>query len=319
MTIISKDVAQAVHLLNQEELVAIPTETVYGLAGNIFSDKAIRAIFEMKQRPHFNPLIVHIHSLDQLAELAVAIPEKAYQLATAFWPGPLTLILKKQSHIPDLVTGGKDSVAIRMPNHPTTLALLKQLDFPLAAPSANPFGAISPTTAQHVEHYFETDLKMVLDGGECQNGIESTIIGFIEDLPVLYRLGAIALSAVEEVIGTILIKNKTEEAPEAPGMLLKHYAPKTPSYFTDDVHSFIQDHKGKWIGLLLFQDKPGTEHIRHKEILSAAGDFNEAAHNLYAAMHRLDELDLDMIVAERFPDIGLGKSINDRLERATKL
>ncbi|HEX8576547.1 MAG TPA: L-threonylcarbamoyladenylate synthase [Flavobacterium sp.] len=318
MTIISKDVAQAVHLLNQEELVAIPTETVYGLAGNIFSDKAIKAIFEMKQRPYFNPLIVHIHSLDQLAELAVAIPEKAYQLAKAFWPGPLTLVLKKQSHIPDLVTGGKDSVAIRMPNHPTTLTLLKQLNFPLAAPSANPFGAISPTTALHVEHYFATNLKMVLDGGDCQNGIESTIIGFEEEVPVLYRLGAVALSSVEEVVGTILIKNTKEEAPEAPGMLSKHYAPKTPSYLTDDVASFIQEHKEKRIGVLVFQNKPETDAIRHQEVLSETGDFNEAAHNLYAAMHRLDGLGLDLIVAERFPDIALGKSINDRLERATK-
>lgn len=177
MSIISKDIAKAVELLFNEELVAIPTETVYGLAGNIYSEKAITAIFETKQRPKFNPLIVHIPSVDYLEKIVTDIPEKAKLLADAFWPGPITLVLNKKDTIPDLITAGKTTVAVRVPNHPTTLELLERLEFPLAAPSANPFNRISPTKPEHVEDYFKNEIKMVLDGGACTKGIESTIIG----------------------------------------------------------------------------------------------------------------------------------------------
>jgi L-threonylcarbamoyladenylate synthase len=317
MTIISRDINKAVGILNQEGLVAIPTETVYGLAGNIYSEKAINGIFEMKQRPFSNPLIVHIKSLEQLDELAKDIPEKARLLAETFWPGSLTLVLKKQSNVPDLITAGKDSVAIRIPNHPTTLALLEKLNFPLAAPSANPFGCISPTNALHVAEYFKNKLQMVLDGGDCENGIESTIIGFENSEPVLYRLGSICVEDIENVIGQIQIKNKQEHAPNAPGMLLKHYAPSTPTYLAEDVTQFIKIFSGKKIGLLLFKEKITAAAVHHQEVLSEEGNLKKAATNLYAAMHRLDKLNLDMIVAERFPDSGLGKSINDKLERAS--
>jgi len=178
MTQISSDISKAIELLNKEDVVAIPTETVYGLAGNIYSEKAIRKIFEVKQRPLFNPLIVHISSIDQLEKVAREFPVKAQKLAEAFWPGSLTLILPKRSNIPEIVTGGKDTVGVRIPNHPVTLSLLKQISFPLAAPSANPFNRISPTSSDHVKAYFENTLPMVLEGGECKNGIESTIIGF---------------------------------------------------------------------------------------------------------------------------------------------
>ena len=186
MCIISKDIQKAIKLLNNEELVAIPTETVYGLAGNIYSEKAIKAIFETKKRPFFNPLIVHISNIEYLETVVEEIPKKAKLLAEAFWPGPITLVLKKKSIIPDLITGGKDTVAVRIPNHPLTLQLLNQLNFPLAAPSANPFNRISPTKAEHVENYFKDDIKMVLDGGVCKSGIESTIIGFEDDEPIVY-------------------------------------------------------------------------------------------------------------------------------------
>ncbi len=317
MVIISKDISKAAKILMEENLVAIPTETVYGLAGNIYSEKAIKAIFEMKQRPFFNPLIVHIKSIEQLDELAKDIPEKARLLAEKFWPGSLTMVLKKQESVPDLVTAGKDSVAIRIPNHSTTLELLEALNFPLAAPSANPFGAISPTKASHVAEYFEDKLQMVLDGGVCQNGIESTIIGFENGEPMLYRLGSISVEDIEAVIGKIQIKNKKENAPDAPGMLSKHYAPATATFLESDVAVFIKNFPEKRIGFLLFDKKIESSIVSHQEILSEKGDLKEAASNLYAAMHRLDKLDLDMIVAERFPDFGLGRSINDRLERAT--
>lgn len=315
---ISNNIQKAVEILNQNNIVSIPTETVYGLAGNIYSEEAISKIFEIKNRPLFNPLIVHIHNIEQLHQLTSYIPVKARLLANTFWPGALTLVLKKNSQVPDLITAGKDSVAIRMPNHPVTLALLEKLSFPLAAPSANPFGCISPTKAIHVEEYFGNKLQMVLDGGDCENGIESTIIGFETDEPVLYRLGAISVESIESVIGSIIVKNKEEKAPNAPGMLSKHYAPVTTTYLETDIEGCIKSLPNKKIGLLLFSKMIYAPKIIHQEILSENGDLKKAAANLYTALHLLDKLNLDVIIAERLPDIGLGKSINDRLERAAK-
>jgi len=315
---ISANIQRAVEILNKEELVAIPTETVYGLAGNIYSAKAVAKIFEMKNRPLFNPLIVHIYTINQLDELASYIPEKARLLAKRFWPGALTLVLKKKSQVPAIITAGKDSVAIRMPDHPLALALLAQLRFPLAAPSANPFGCISPTKATHVEAYFGDKLQMVLDGGSCEKGIESTIIGFEYDEPVLYRLGAITIEEIENCIGKFEVKNKKDVAPDAPGMLLRHYAPLTNTYLETNIEECIKYFSNKKIGLLLFSKEVHAPQVIHQEILSKNGDFKEAAANLYAALHRLDKLELDVIIAERLPNVELGKSINDRLERATK-
>ena len=325
MSIISKDIEKAIALLNADDLVAIPTETVYGLAGNIYSEKAIKTIFKTKKRPFFNPLIVHIPSIDYLENIVDYIPEKAKLLAKAFWPGPITLVLKKKTTIPDLITAGKDTVAVRVPNHQTTLALLKQLDFPLAAPSANPFNRISPTKAEHVEAYFKDNIKMVLDGGACKSGIESTIIGFENDEPIIYRLGSTSIEAIETVVGKIKIKNSTakltlsqkEVAPNAPGMLERHYAPKTRTILTNDILNAITKHKDKRIGLLLFNDI-NNDSITFKVLLSKNKNLEEAAASLYDALHQLDNEDLDIIITEKLPNHGLGKSINDRLERATK-
>ena len=316
MSIISKDIQKAVQLLTENQLVAIPTETVYGLAGNIFSEKAIKSIFSTKKRPFFNPLIVHIPSIDSLSDLVTHVPEKAKLLAAAFWPGSLTLVLKKSNKIPDLITAGKDTVAVRVPNHPITLALLKKLPFPLAAPSANPFGSISPTKPAHVENYFRNSIKMVLDGGSCANGIESTIIGFENEEPVIYRLGALPLEEIEAVVGAISIKNKKEEKPDAPGMLARHYAPKTSTFLVDDVAAEIEKNTGKKMGVLVFKSSLNNENIT-EIILSKNGSLQEAASRLYSAMHDLDSKNLDLIIAERFSEFGLGKSINDRLQRAT--
>ena len=315
---ISTDIHKAKTILEKNELVAIPTETVYGLAGNIYNETAIKKIFKTKKRPLFNPLIVHIHDKKQLQEIAIEIPEKAQQLANAFWPGSLTLVLKKNSTVPDIITAGKDTVAVRVPNHPLTLELLKSLDFPLAAPSANPFGSISPTTAQHVADYFPNDLQLVLDGGNCQNGIESTIIGFENKEPVLYRLGSLSVEEIEAVIGKIQIKNNNEKSPNAPGMLSRHYAPKTKTILVKNVVDELKFHPNKKIGVLLFQNLITNPIITSTEILSEKGDLKQAMSNLYAAMHRLDKQNLDIIIAEKFPENDLGKSINDRLQRATK-
>ncbi|WP_339752017.1 L-threonylcarbamoyladenylate synthase [uncultured Winogradskyella sp.] len=318
MTIISKDISKAVKLLTAEELVAIPTETVYGLAGNIYSTKAIKTIFETKQRPFFNPLIVHIPSIDYLSNIVEYIPEKAKLLAEAFWPGPITLVLKKKNIIPDIITAGKDTVAVRVPNHPVTLELLKKLPFPLAAPSANPFSSISPTTAKHVEDYFKDKIKMVLDGGPCRSGIESTIVGFEDDNPIIYRLGSTPIEVIETVIGEIEIKNRKEAAPDAPGMLGRHYAPKTTTVLTKNVSDAIKQYPNRLIGLLVFNSEVETNAVFTQIILSKKGDMVEAASKLYDALHQLDLQNLDIIIAEEFPDYGLGKSINDRLKRATK-
>ena len=315
---ISKDIVKAKEILENENLVAIPTETVYGLAGNIYSEKAINLIFKTKNRPFNNPLIVHIHSKELLENIAQEIPEKAKKLADAFWPGSLTLVLKKKETIPYSITAGKETVAVRVPNHPLTLELLKQLDFPLAAPSANPFGSISPTTSQHVADYFTDTLEMVLDGGNCENGIESTIVGFENEKAILYRLGSISVEDIESIIGPIQIVNKNDSSPNAPGMLSRHYAPKTKTIVSENIEDEIKNYPTSKIGVLLFQDLKMNDENIEKEILSINGSLKEATSNLYAAMHRLDKKGLDLIIAEKFPENDLGKSINDRLERATK-
>ena len=315
---ITDNLEKAIYALNEDELIAIPTETVYGLAGNAYSEVALKKIFKLKNRPFNNPLIVHIKSIDYLKEIAYEIPEIALKLAENFWPGPLTLVLKKQPHISDLVTAGKDTVAIRIPNHNQTLELLQKLDFPLAAPSANPFGSISPTSSKHVLDYFNDKLEVILEGGNCENGIESTIVGFEENKVILYRHGSISVEEIEEVAGKITINSKNDIDPKAPGMFSRHYAPKTDTYISNNVVELIKSFPNQKIGLLLFQNNIKIPSIKHQEILSKKGDFKEAAKNLYAAMHRLDEKDIDIIIAEIMPEKGLGKSINDRLKRAIK-
>ncbi|MEK8180753.1 L-threonylcarbamoyladenylate synthase [Flavobacterium buctense] len=314
----NREILKAIALLKASENIAIPTETVYGLAANAYDEIAIKKIFETKGRPLFNPLIVHIHSIDYLDKVANSIPPKAQVLAEHFWPGSLTLVLPKNHNIPDLVTAGKATVAVRVPNHPLTLELLHNLDFPLVAPSANPFGSISPTTAQHVSDYFQERIPLILDGGACQNGIESTIIGFEGDDPILYRLGALSLDEIESVIGKVKIKTTNEISPEAPGMLLKHYAPSTETIIVDAIENFIQNNQTKNIGTLTFYKAVSSENVVHQEIVSPKKNYKEAAAELYKALHRLDKMNLSLIVVERFPNESLGQSINDRLERATK-
>ena len=315
---ITTDIKKAKKALKKNKLVAIPTETVYGLAGNAYDESALVEIFKLKNRPFYNPLIVHIRSASSISDVAIDIPESAMILAEKFWPGPLTLVLKKQPHISDLITAGKDTVAVRVPNHPVALALLDKLDFPLAAPSANPFGSISPTNADHVFNYFGGKLEVILDGGECEKGLESTIIGFENNQPVLYRHGSTSSEEIEKITGKLSTITNSEKTPNAPGMLSRHYAPNTATYLTNNVVELIKCFKGKRIGILVFKNQINGKGIIHKEILSKSGDLNEAAKNLYAAMHRLDENNLDVIIAERLPDIGLGKTMNDKLERATK-
>ena len=318
MSIISKDLQKAIALLSKDEVIGLPTETVYGLAGNAFSEVAIRKIYAIKNRPATNPLIVHIGDVQQLETIVENIPPPALQLAKQFWPGPLTLLLPKKDSVPTIVTAGKATVAVRMPGHPLALELLRRLPFPLVAPSANPSNLVSPTSAQHVADYFREEVKFVLDGGICQKGVESTIIGFEGDQPVLYRFGAIAVEEIEAIVGPLIIFNKENEAPQAPGMLLKHYSPRTPFCFTNDVTGKIRKHSGKKIALLRFQFPLPlqSKSIVHQEVLSPDGSLVEAAHKIYATLIELDKQGFDIIIAEHFPDEALGKTLNDRLARA---
>lgn len=318
MNMIINDINKASIILQNNGLVAIPTETVYGLAGNAYNELAIKKIYELKKRPYYNPLIVHIKSTSNLFDIATEIPACALKLAENFWPGPLTMVLNKKNQISDLITAGKKTVAIRVPNHPVTLALLELVEFPLCAPSANPFGSISPTCASHVFDYFGKEVDVILDGGQCEKGIESTIIGFEYNQPILYRHGSIPAEEIEKVVGKLHTYTNNTKAPIAPGMLSRHYAPSTDTYLTNDVHEFLQNFEGKRIGLLLFNQKIENNQIIYQEVLSPNGDTKEAAQNLYAAMHRLDQKKLDVIIAEKLPEFGLGKTINDKLERATK-
>jgi L-threonylcarbamoyladenylate synthase len=308
--------AEAIDCLNASDVVGIPTETVYGLAGNALNERAVSRIFTVKNRPTFDPLIVHIHSIEQAAPLVQHIPEAAKKLAEAFWPGPLTLLLPRTVLIPDLVTAGSDRVALRVPNHPLTLELLRQLPYPLAAPSANPFGYISPTMATHVAQQLGNEVCYILDGGPCQIGIESTIVGFEEGKTIVYRLGGIALEQLEQVAGPLSVLPHSSSNPQAPGMLQSHYAPRKPMIL-GDIDKLLQQYNANEVAILAFKTPHAQVPVKQQRLLSVQGDMEEAARNLFAAMRQLDEQDVRFILAELVPDHGLGKAINDRLRRAS--
>jgi L-threonylcarbamoyladenylate synthase len=312
---IGSSLSTALNYLRQEYVVAIPTETVYGLAGNALSPKAVSTIFQVKNRPHFDPLIVHTSSVERLTDFAANFPETALQLAHAFMPGPLTLLLEKASIIPDIVTAGSPRVALRIPKHPLALSLLQQLDFPLAAPSANPFGYISPTTAQHVADQLGERIPYILDGGPCEVGVESTIVGFESGKPVIYRKGGIAIEAVETLIGKVQVKEHSSSNPNAPGMLKSHYAPAA-KVILGDIQQLLADYLDKRVGVISFQRRFAEIPEEQQLILSPTGDYSEAARQLFAGMRQLDQLKLDVILAELLPEEGLGRAINDRLRRA---
>lgn len=315
MAEIGKDIAKAKELLEHGELVAIPTETVYGLAGNALDPNSVLKIFKVKNRPYFDPLIVHVSSLDQARKWVEEIPEKAEKLAQLFWPAPLTFLLKRKSIIPDLITSGMDTVGIRCPDHPLTQSLLQTLEFPLAAPSANPFGYVSPTSAAHVNDQLGLQLKYILDGGECRVGIESTIIGFENDQPTIYRLGGFSIELIEKTIGQVSVQLNTSSNPKAPGQLKSHYAPKK-KVVVGKLNELVNKYANAKIGVLAFSKKIESVNPDQQLVLSQTGSLDEAAQHLFAALRELDKRDIDIILAEAVPDIELGKAINDRLNRA---
>lgn len=315
-TQIGKDIDYAASLLRSGEIVAIPTETVYGLAGNAFSEQAVKKIYAIKNRPLHNPLIVHLAEKSFLDRIAINIPSTAFLLLEKFSPGPLTILLEKKESIPGIVTSGLPHVAVRFPSHPMTIELLRLLDFPLAAPSANPFGYISPTRAEHVMKQLGGKIPYILDGGICDKGIESTVVGFQGEVPVVHRLGAISLEDIRHLIPGTITKTREEHQPVSPGMLLHHYSPSTKTILTDDLESAIKQAGNKKAGVISFRRTIHNIPNDHQYTLSSSGDLEEAARNLYDALHQLDALQLDLIIVEKVPDEGIGKAINDRLERA---
>lgn len=315
MAEIGTDIDKAAALLREGKLVAIPTETVYGLAGNAFNEGAVLSIFKTKNRPHFDPLIVHSSSSEWVRQHVRDIPALAPKLMELFWPGPMTLVLPKKPFVPDLVTSGLDTVAVRVPSHPLTRSLLEKLDFPLAAPSANPFGYVSPTTAQHVNDQLGDKIDYILDGGPTKVGLESTIIGFENNKPIVYRLGGLSLDVIEHEIGAIEVSVNQSSDPKAPGMLKSHYAPSKP-LFLGNPTKLVDEFKDKKVGFLGFMSKFDLVSTDKQFILSEKGDLAEAAVNLFAHLRAFESLDIDAIIAEEVPNVGLGKAINDRLKRA---
>jgi len=312
---IGNDIQIAKQFLETNEVVGIPTETVYGLAANAFNDVAIAEIFEVKNRPTFDPLIVHTHHIDEVRKFVTNIHPKLLALAEAFWPGPLTLLLPKQTSISNLVTSGLDRVGVRIPNHPLILNLLKSISFPLAAPSANPFGYISPTQAIHVEKQLGSKISYVLDGGACEVGLESTIVGEEHGQIIIYRLGGLSISDIENVVGKVSIELNQSSNPKAPGQLKSHYAPKVP-LFIGDLAELEKTHSDKKIGALVFGKYVPTNKNTVVKNLSLHENFTEAAVNLFNYLREFDDMDIDVIIADYLPPIHLGIAINDRLKRA---
>ena len=317
----TKDVDRAAEALRAGALVAIPTETVYGLAANALDERAVARIFEVKERPAFDPLIVHLARADRLSRYARTLPEAAERLADNCWPGPLTLVLPKEAIVPDLVTAGLDTVALRVPDHRLTRNLLERLDFPLAAPSANPFGFVSPTSPRHVADQLGERIELILDGGPCRVGLESTIIGFPAGEPVVYRKGGLAVEAVEEIIGRpIAVREHGNSRPEAPGMLSKHYSPGCRLVLLPAGASWPADLdaalKTAFIG---FGEGDGYRTSRAAPTrfdLSPDGSIREAAANLFTTLRELHAGGFDLAYVRLVPERGLGRAINDRLRRA---
>jgi len=329
------EILEAARRIRNGAVVAFPTETVYGLGANALDAHAVARIFEIKRRPHFDPLIVHVASIEEATSLVTESgwTKPAERLAAMFWPGPLTIVLPKRDHVPDIVTSGLSTVAVRIPDHPLALGLLEAAEVPMAAPSANRFGSVSPTTAQHVRDSLGEDVDLILDGGPCRAGVESTIIAFghREDAsdgrrPAILRVGALSLEEIEDCIGHVDRESDrgAHLPPQAPGMLATHYATATALCFIPRLEaprSSIENlgiEPGARVGVLCFNDPAAIplENLAAVEVLSERGDLREAAANLFAAMRRLDAHGLDVILTHEFPEHGVGIAINDRLRRA---
>jgi L-threonylcarbamoyladenylate synthase len=312
---------RAASLLKSGQVVAFPTETVYGLGADAFNPVAVAKIFELKKRPHFDPLIVHVSDADWVERLALSVPPQARALMKRFWPGPLSIIFQKKDVVPDIVTSGLSTVAIRMPAHEVALALIGSLGSPVAAPSANPFGYMSTTRARDVERLFGSAVPLILDGGPCIRGIESTIVSIRGETVCIHRNGAITREEVEAVAGPVVERNvpRQEEEPsgrdplcESPGELPYHYAPHSPLKIVWGPADIQKEHSG----FLAFRPPVVPVRSAHMRVLTEKGDLREAAANFFSFLIELDRTKPEVIYAERIPEEGLGKAIMERLKKA---
>ncbi len=306
-------IARAVMLLEKGEIVAFPTETVYGLGAIAYDPYAVAKIFEVKRRPHFDPLIVHLDGAQRLGEYVEDIPPEAHRLIKAFWPGPLTMIFRKKPVIPDIVTAGLPTVGIRVPSHPVALDLIRTLKKPVAAPSANQFGYMSPTRAHHVSKSFIDKVPLVLDGGSSKHGIESTIISFQENGVFVHRHGAITVEELSEHVKIVERKDKAAVY-EAPGEMPYHYSPMKPLRLVTGPTDIGNENSS----YLAFREPGHSINAKHVRILSRSGDLREAASNFFSFLIELDREDIDMIYAEKIPETGIGRAIMERLKKASK-
>lgn len=306
-------ITEAVMLLEKGEIVAFPTETVYGLGAVAYNPYAVAKIFEVKRRPHFDPLIVHLCDPQTLAEYVEDISPEAERLIHVFWPGPLTMIFRKRPVIPDIVTAGLPTVGVRVPSHPVALNLIRMLKKPIAAPSANQFGYMSPTRVHHVARSFAERVPLVLDGGNAKHGIESTIISFHEDGVFVHRHGAVTVEELSEHV-RVIEKKKAPTACEAPGELPFHYSPMKPLRLVNGP----ADVRNANSSYLAFREPAGPPQVKYVKVLSPAGDLREAASNFFSSLIELDRDDVDMIYAEKLPEKGIGRAIMERLRKASK-
>jgi len=309
---------EALDWLRKGEPVALPTETVYGLAADALNPQAVAKIFEAKERPFFDPLIVHIPD-EEILEHIAHVPKGGAirELMNAFWPGPLTLVFPKRPLVPDIVTSGHETVAVRMPAHPIFRGILRAFRGALAAPSANRFGRISPTRAEHVLSELSGRIPLVVDGGFATHGVESTIVAVDGDVLNVLRNGPITPEELSR-FGEVHFHQSSESHPVAPGQLKSHYAPSTPLQLVDDASNF-EPLGGIKCGLLAWNPVETPERFAAIEMFSESHDLREAANRVFAAMRRLDEAGLDLIIAERVPAQGIGHAILDRLAKAAAL
>ncbi|HOK02112.1 MAG TPA: L-threonylcarbamoyladenylate synthase [Spirochaetota bacterium] len=307
-----ENIKKAAEVIKKGGLVAFPTETVYGLGADATNPEAVAKIFEAKERPYFDPLIVHIANKADILKVAQSPDRRTEFLIERFWPGPLTVILKKRENIPDIVTSGLETVAVRMPSHETALSLIRESSTVVAAPSANKFSSLSPTTARHVFEQLGNAVDFILDGGQCLVGIESTIVKIEEDSIKLLRPGGIPKEAIEDCLSLEIVEMQQHLKVEAPGQLDYHYSPQKPVVLVDKIP--VDDNNA---GFLFFTKPSFNIPLDRSFILSADGDLREAAANLFLALHFLDSLDIKRIYAQRLPEKGLGLAIMDRLKKAS--
>jgi L-threonylcarbamoyladenylate synthase len=310
----SEAIEAAARIIRRGGLVAFPTETVYGLGADTENPLAVAGIFKVKARPRMDPVIIHVAD-PAFAEKYGIFPNFANQLIKRFWPGPLTLVVNKTSAVPPIVTAGLDTVAIRIPSHPAALSLIRAVGRGIAAPSANPFGYVSPTTAQHVADQLGDHIEMILDGGTCSVGLESTILSLTGRIPCLLRAGGVSVEELESVIGKLDISTDAAQIPIVPGQMKRHYATRTRLEISEQAAEQVRPDER--VGLLSLIQPENPDRYAALEVLSPSGDLREAAANFFGALRRLDALSLDRIIARPIPLEGLGLALMDRLRRCS--